>query len=362
MKQSRTSGNGKALRQIVEHMLQLHGSKLHLPPLSTRSRLADEIAKRTKLSAKLIKNILEGKSGRPNSKTCERLVQLFSGVAIVEPAWFLADTFDAFLALLEHQQQLPTPRHVTIQIPTAPLGLYDEEWICGTYVTYRYSFEAIDDSIVAREVMHVARNGDALNFTMSFWANSDQPGQIAQRYAGNVVPIGRSVMAFGFNTGTNRHDRARAIFLDDDRGSKALMTCRFGIMTSTRLHGDYAPCCATTIIIRAQWVPPDIDKFIDEVTEIASFDKIIKTDFGNVRDDLVSFRAFLDNRPLGAEKSAELAATEGLRKGQRDPVLRLNPNRFNRIMPRIVDRVHADDRIFAPFKENWRNRPVRASV
>jgi hypothetical protein len=165
----------------------------------------------------------------------------------------------------------------------------------------------------------------------------------------------------GFNINQTEHDRGRSLFFDDARGDSQLRHCKLGILSTTRLHGDLAPCAACTILVRAQWEPEDLAEFLQEVTTIGDFGSIIRSDFG-IRDDEASqrrlnfLRLFMDNRPSGVPREPELVRIEGDRTGP-EPVLRLNTNRFNREMPHILKAALDDDNAHAPFKANWANRP-----
>jgi hypothetical protein len=87
---------------------------------------------------------------------------------------------------------------------------------------------------------------------------------------------------------------------------------------------------------------------------------MIERDFGARHKTFI--RAFLDNRPRGSIKEPELERLDPVGSldemlpadRPREAILRLNRQRFDDNMPRILDDVLSDRSIDAPFKAGWK--------
>jgi hypothetical protein len=360
----------RPLSAIVNHLLRSHGPQLGAPAMldgQPLGPLIDHIHKAMSgsLSKRHIRSVLDGKYDNdlryPTAEAWARFLRRVHPA--IEATWFFATTLDDFLARLKAAPVDASASSVAIDYPRYR-ELTDElrgEYAGATYICYRYPFEGFDSAAVAREVLHIRSAGESLEFVMSFWPGASQGRQSAHTYNGIVFPAGRSLFLVGFNISQAAHDRGRSLFFDDALGDSQLRNCKFGILSTTRLHGDLAPCAACTVLVRVQWEPEDLAEFLEEVTTIDEFDKIIGADFG-IRDDEASrrrlsfLRLFMDNRPSGTPRGPELAGIEGNRTVP-EPVLRLNTNRFNAEMPHILRSALADEAVYAPFKANWPSRP-----
>jgi hypothetical protein len=91
-------------------------------------------------------------------------------------------------------------------------------------------------------------------------------------------------------------------------------------------------------------------------TRTDTFDEIIGGDF--VEKDWLFLRLFLDNRPSRSPKNPNdpidvaLAALEG--PGQRDPVLRIAQDRFERSMEEVFQRALDAEHLVPTFRADWR--------
>ena len=360
----------RPLSAIVNRLLRSHGAQLGAPAVvdgQPLGPLIDHIhqAMSGSLSKRHIRSVLDGKYDNdlryPTAEAWARFLR--RAHPAIEATWFFGTTLDGFVARLEAAPADASANTVAIDYPRYP-ELADklrDEYAGATYICYRYPFEGFDSSSVAREVLHIRSAGESIEFVMSFWPGAGKGRQSAHTYNGLVFPAGRSLFLVGFNINQAEHDRGRSLFFDDAPGDSQLRNCKFGILSTTRLHGDLAPCVACAVLVRVQWEPEDLAEFLEEVTTIDEFDKIICSDFG-IRDDEASrrrqnfLRLFMDNRPSGTPRGSELARIEGDRTGP-EPVLRLDTNRFNAEMPHILRSALGDEAVHAPFKANWPNRP-----
>ena len=230
-----------------------------------------------------------------------------------------------------------------------------EDWLCGVYIAYRYSLDAIDTGDVAREVVHIWRDGATIMHRMSFVPHSRKTDEPVYFFEGPVILIGRTAVLLGTNVGqlARDRDRARVIMLDHGDGAIDSADCKMGLMTSTRRQ-DLAPCTASTIFVRAKWdTSQSVDELVRTATTIRPLHDTVKDDFGTAHEYLI--RVFLDNRPSGCPREPELQIYEApIPEGSHDRVLRLNSERFARNMKRIVATALADDTVCAPYKPNWR--------
>jgi hypothetical protein len=350
------TGNGQdevpTLTLIVRHLISECGDHLHLP--GGVNQLADHIAGATKLARGTLLGILNGGRHGANKNTRESLAKFFNQVAVprLEPNWFSSASLGEFLS-----KRSETPE-LAIRVPADYWRKAQrlEVGLCGTYICYRYGFDAINSGDVAREVLHMWREGAALKFKMSFVPRSRQADDAVYQFDGPVVLAGRSAVLVGTNIGTatedREHDRVRSIFFDHDHGGVKEQDCWIGLLTSTRLRDDFAPCSACTILVKVRKTlkENELAQLMTDATCVDSFDKVIVGDFGPKYVPLL--KLFLDNRLLGTpiDDDMQAWATPVMRP---DRALRLNPGRFAANMPEIIKEALDDPTIRAPFKPNW---------
>jgi len=336
----------KIISRNLRHLFTAYGGTLGIP--EGTSNIVNHYNKlNVELSPTTIRGFLEGNaSNRPQEATLNDLVFPFSKTfPRIEGSWLLTRDPKTFLELLGNRNL------VQIEVPS-----YDDrvpslaKWIAGTYVAYRFAFEGEDDRDVSREVLHIWLDGSVLRFRMSYWSRTSEPGQEALEFLGLVLPVGQSIFFVGLSTNQAQRDRGRSLFLHDDRAHPKLRNCALGLLSSTRLHGDWAPCVACTLLIRMEKEPANLTQFIQDASLIDSSGTLLGTDFGEKHR--LWIEAFLDNRPRGSIKEPALADLDG-KPGIREPVLRLNRGRFNENMPGILEDVMKDPGIRAPFKANW---------
>ena len=344
----------------LKHLFDIYGAKIGAGQ-ETRDRIAPY--RNVGLGRTTIRAFLEGKgSNHPQSSTLNLLVHPFKDKKLLpnlEGSALLAPDSETFAQFLKSAGVRNT---ITIEVPE-----YDKKakslanWLNGTYVAYRYAFEGTDDRDVTREVLHIWMDKEStLRFRMSYWSRLAEPGQEASEFTGHVIPIGQSIMFVGLSKDHPQRDRGRSLFLHDDRAHPRMRNVALGLLTSTRLHGDWAPCVACTLLIRVEREPSNIADFIQAVSLIDDTGTLIERDFGARHKTFV--RALLDNRPRGSIKEPELerlarvGSLDELSKDAmpRDAVLRLNRQRFDDNMPRILDDVLSDSSIDAPFKAGWK--------
>jgi hypothetical protein len=195
---------------------------------------------------------------------------------------------------------------------------------------------------------------------MSFLPKDD--GQAPPReFDGTVLKIDNSLLLLGLTRAEDDgiHARARSMFICDQLELEPMRTTMFGVLTSTRLFGGGAPCAACTVLVRVPRndLRQETDRiFVAQATRILPIDRILGADFA--ADDVPTVRLFLDNRPVGSIRDEhdpldrELIAADPRRRN-RDPVMRLNLQRFGDEMPKIVERAMADERVNSAFKPGW---------
>ena len=354
---------GKVAQDIarnLNHLFDVHGGQL-----GVGQRTSDRIAHYQKINIGLVRTtiraFLEGKgSNHPQSSTLDLLVHPFKKfLPNIEGSALLAPDTETFAQFLKSAGIRNT---ITIEVPEYGVKVKSlAKWLNGTYIAYRYAFEGADDRAVSREVLHIWMDEEStLRFRMSYWSRTSEPGQEALEFTGHVIPIGQSIMFVGLSKDHPQRDRGRSLFLHDDRAHPRMRNVALGLLTSTRLHGDWAPCVACTLLIRVEREPSNIADFIQAVSLIDDTGTLIERDFGARHKTFV--RALLDNRPRGSIKEPELerlarvGSLDELSKDAmpRDAVLRLNRQRFDDNMPRILDDVLSDSSIDAPFKAGWK--------
>jgi hypothetical protein len=120
------------------------------------------------------------------------------------------------------------------------------------------------------------------------------------------------------------------------------------MLNSTKREHPYYPIAACTLMIKVEAGPSEKEKerYFEEATRIASFDKIIEEDFGP--DALDPIGVFLSNsiNTIRADGNALVEA-----------VLRINEDRFEARMRDIYQQALLRGR--APFVRDWKQRSVR---
>lgn len=267
----------------------------------------------------------------------------------IQPRWFQVREFEQFKRYYDDAGVLGrvtfavrNPEEQKKQIKSGLPGLY---------VTYRHSFDSDTPNFVAREVLLI--NND-LSFRMSFLTSFADDGEKPEFFEGQIIPIGESIVFVSFSRLRRAltPDRGRVIFCHGDNLHRE---CRFGIISSTRLHHERSPCAACIFFVRvaANVRPKEIEKFYEACTRIGPFDSIIPADFGDEVETREFLEICLDNSPIGAPRTNErLRRLEG-EQSSPEQILRLNLSRFNREMPQVIRRVMNNEAIKAPFKPGW---------
>jgi hypothetical protein len=355
--------------RILRYMVSTHGLRIGLIDREidfqhAGHRFADEenrvladLAERMAIEEKNLRRLWTGQSARPQRRTVEALVNVFKTAdAELVPGQFWASSLDAFL-------KYPRPMdQVQLQVAgyTRSLGRLEQR-LCGTFVAYRYPFEGNDEHKVCREVVHIWRDKGAIKFRMSFLPKDDgaaPPGE----FRGTVLKIDNSLLFLGQTPAgeDGLRARARTMFVCDELELEPMRRTMFGLLTSTRLFGGGAPCAACIILVRVErrdLKPATDTAFVKQATRILPIARILGADFAAA--DVPTIRLFLDNRPVGSVKDEtdpldrELIAADPRRRN-RDPVMRLNLQRFSDEMPVIVDRALRDDSLNSAFKPNWK--------
>jgi hypothetical protein len=237
--------------------------------------------------------------------------------------------------------------------------------LLGTYVTYRYAFERGaegDGILIAREVLHVEKDGPDLAFKLSFCRNMGDPDPDPQWFGGKVIPLGNSLFFVGFDFSDKVPSRGRTLFIPK-MSHGPLRNCNIGLISGTRMHRDYGPATACTLIFRAPSPDRRLSQFMKNVTRNEPVATVLNRDFGGNKEHHDWIRGFLDNRPAGAQKEPELAErekTDGNKMRPMEATLRVDVGRFERQMQQLyAELIRAPD-VNAPFKENWNpeNQPL----
>jgi len=354
--------------QILRYMVSAHGLRIGLidreidfqdashPFADEEGRVLADLAERMGIEEKNLRRLWTGQSARPQRRTVEALVNVFKAAdADLVPGQFWASSLDAFL-------KYPRPiDQMQLQVPgyTRSLGRLEQR-LCGTFVAYRYPFEGNDEHKVCREVVHIWRDKGVIRFRMSFLPKDDgeaPPGE----FRGTVLKIDNSLLFLGQTPAgeDGLRARSRTMFVCDELELEPMRRTMFGLLMSTRLFGGGAPCAACTILVRVErreLKPATETAFVAQATRILPIARILGSDFAAA--DVPTIRLFLDNRPMGSLKDEtdpldrELIAADPRRRN-RDPVLRLNLQRFSDEMPVIVERALRDDTLNSAFKPNW---------
>jgi hypothetical protein len=109
--------------------------------------------------------------------------------------------------------------------------------------------------------------------------------------------------------------------------------------------------------VRVQKVLPEgqILSFMEGVTCNAPFEQVIAQDFGKSSERARWIRALLDNRPTGASKEEDIASFDEGKS--RESTLRVFKQRFDDLMPLIIEPVLGDPNIRSSFKGIWKGMP-----
>jgi hypothetical protein len=359
-----------AIDKIMGFLIERYWRDLHIRPalshaaidLSQRGVTVD--GKIGRLSARTIKNMLKQRTAMPVEHTCRVLAELFRpAIQHIEWTWFHLP-FEEFCSKINERGDQQQRAGVNAS-QGSPAEQEDDpmEWLGGTYVAYRHAFSASTIDRIAREVLHVCRDGGGFAFRMSFLPGASSRSESVLEFQGSVEVIGSSLMLLGRSVDGGPRKRARVLFVGNnlDQERPELRNYRLGLLSSTR-ESDGAPCCACVLLVRVQnrrYEGEDLTSFMRDVTRTDTFDKIIGRDFTSVDHNLL--RLFLDNRPSRSPKDMkdelerQLQALEG--PGQRDPVLRIAQDRFERNMEVIFQHALADSSINPPFGEDWEAPP-----
>jgi hypothetical protein len=355
--------------RILRYMATTHGQRIGLLDRAIdfqkvrhgfadeESRVLADLAQRMGIEEKNLRRLWTGKSARPQKRTVEALVSIFKTAdPYLVPAQFWASSLESFL-------KYPRPvDQVQLEVPgyARSVGRLEQR-LCGTYVAYRYPFEGNDEHKVCREVVHVWRDKGAIRFRMSFLPKDD--GQAPpDEFRGTVLKIDNSLLFLGQTPAgeDGLRPRGRTMFVCDELELEPMRQTMFGLLMSTRLFGGGAPCAACTVLVRVERndIKPAIDTaFVSQATRILPIERILGTDFA--APDVPTVRLFLDNRPVGSLRDEadpldrELIGADPRRRN-RDPVMRLNLQRFSDEMPKIVERAVLDKSVNSAFKPNWR--------
>jgi hypothetical protein len=342
------------IAQILRTLIEEYGSALHLP--AGNNAIAKQISGEARIAHGTVLAILNGTPQRIAVNTGNRLAEFFNRAAIprLRGEWFSSTSLEDF------NTKRGAAGAVAIKVPPDHQRLIGvvEHWLCGVHIVYRYSLDSIHTGDVSREVLQIRREGAGLTHKMSFVPRAGQDKDPIYYFEGPVILAGRTATLLGMNIGKptqdRTFDRVRMMIFDHDDANGGTHNCKIGIMTSTRPRVDYAPCTASTFMIRAQWETGQVsfDDLVKSATTIRPLNDTIREDFGSKHGAPV--RAFLDNRPSGTQREPELQEYEmRVPEGSYDRVLRIDTARFSLHMPLILADVMNDDAICAPFKPNW---------
>ena len=295
-----------AITQILRALIEEYGAELNLP--SGDNAIARRISEQASIAHGTVLGILNGTPQRIATNTSIRLAEFFNRVAIpkLRGEWLSSTSLDDF------NNKRGAAGFVAVKVPPNYMQLMAavEDWLCGVYIAYRYSLDAIDTGDVAREVVHIWRDGATIMHKMSFVPHSRKTDEPVYFFEGPVILIGRTAVLLGTNVGqlSRDRDRARVIMLDHGDGAIDSADCKMGLMTSTRRQ-DLAPCTASTIFVRAKWdTYKSVDELVRTATTIRPLHDTIRDDFGTAHEYLI--RVFLDNRPSGCQREPELQIYE----------------------------------------------------
>jgi hypothetical protein len=352
MPNGREAGSEPAITQILRALIEEYGAALHLPV--GNNAIARFISEEARIAHGTVLGILNGVPDRIALNTRNRLADFFNRVAIptLRSEWFSS------ASLADFNMKRASAGFVAVKLAPNHNRLMEivEHWLCGIHILYRYSLDSIDTGNVAREVAMIWNAGPNLMHRISFVPHSSRESEPIYYFEGPVILVGRSAVLISTNVGqeSQDRDRARVIILDHGDGESNTQDCKLGLLTSTRPRQDFAPCTASTLMIRTQWNTDQttFQELVDSATTIRPLEDTIREDFGTAHEELI--RVFLDNRPLGCPVEPELEPfAQRVPEGGHDRVVRIDTDRFSRNMKRILTAVMSDDTICAPFKPNW---------
>jgi hypothetical protein len=175
-----------------------------------------------------------------------------------------------------------------------------------------------------------------------------------QDFDGWAMPLGQSLICVGsYSDGVGPSPRDT----DTDRGRCLLMYRNvfvgagivwLGLLATTRARGGFEPHAAPMLLFRVERRIPDseLEEFKRAVTLTGSQALILRHDFGGLsRGSRKVLDFFLESGPHDARKR-DLSSSDGL--------LKLEHDRFQALMPPVLDDIYRNKRVKAPFKENWR--------
>src|SRR5262249_46355824 len=151
---------------------------------------------------------------RPIQRNCEKLAAIFSSLhSRMDWRWFHAPSREKFIEYLNSK-----PESVTFKIKDLDGNSNEiKNWLCGTYITYRYGFGSTSTDQVVREVLYIARPENDLpsdlQFRMSYPDRAADPRKGPFEFAGQVLPIDESLFFVGFSFSNASRDRACSLFL-----------------------------------------------------------------------------------------------------------------------------------------------------
>ncbi|HEX6001927.1 MAG TPA: hypothetical protein VFZ16_21400 [Hyphomicrobiaceae bacterium] len=321
--------------------------------------------KRARLSARTISNMLNGHVTKPTRHTCRVLAELFRPhIPDITPRWFHAST-EEFKQLVEgtaapqrYYEALDERRPGGEESIGTELDGGDDA-LEGTYMAYRHAFSANTVNRIAREVLHIQAGRNGMEFRMSYLPGARGRSDMLWEFRGLVEALGPSIMLLGRSVGPDVERRTRTLYIRNSShiDQPELENYKLGLMSSAR-EGDGIPCAACVLLVKVQRQieSEHVTAFMNAATRTDAFDSIIGSDF--VDKDWLLVRLFLDNRPSRSPKNPEdendmaMGALEG--PGQRDPVLRIAQDRFERSMEEVFQHSLDAEHLVPTFRADWR--------
>jgi hypothetical protein len=330
---------------ILKWLLEQHGGTNGLPAWND-PHLKSKLESLTSLSRNTVADLLKERRRKepPRKDTCRSLAEVFRrAIPAIGWEWFRVSSVAELERLVEASAGDGQTISITVPRKSAcPLDVLRAK-LPGTYVTYRYSIDRSQIRHVAREVIEITERTDQFRFRMSFrtGGHGEEDGTLMW-FEGIVLPVGWSLCFTGWET-----ERLRSLFFHWARHSPNT-PYHLGMLNSTKREHPYYPIAACTLMIKVEAGPSEKEKerYFEEATRIASFDKIIEEDFGP--DALDPIGVFLSNsiNTIRADGNALVEA-----------VLRINEDRFEARMRDIYQQALLRGR--APFVRDWKQRSVR---
>jgi hypothetical protein len=336
----------RVVAEIVEHMLEKELK-------TSKSNWLRDLKEKGNLARGTAKKVLDGKDGiSPGTK--KKLAAWFRTIPTwekIDESWFDVASLAEFLDRREQSKREAKTR-LELEVPQYHDHLAVTKGIIGTFVAYRYAFEAVG-SEVAREVVTFTQSGDRLVFEMSYRLSHDKTDQPVLLFEGTAGVIGRSVIGIAASTtqhGPVRQEevtRARSLFFAHAVDPTVDNFAKFGILTSTRM-GGHQPCAACILMFRVSGDVRDLASYRDKATVIRPIGEFLETDFKQFSPDIHSwFEQLLSNTP----------------RDDIDTVLRLHHDRFTRIVAQILKQSKQIKDLRAPWTPAWiKALPPRAPV